>query len=234
MATSESDELLSAAGLLELRQAVKEALKDASSALTATGEESGAAVPRPTESLRQVVSEVVRPLSAAESAIQPERAWAATVEQLSGLDVRFADALAANTQALLESTVTRSTGVGSLGGSVGNWALGIATGGIAPLISGLVKLFSGGGEEELEPLVSYAAPAPVSYEGETTAERGVVWRTNGGAEPIAAPQAQPVQVTVQVQAMDSRSFLDRKDDIARAVRQAMLNSHPLNDVMAEL
>jgi hypothetical protein len=38
---------------------------------------------------------------------------------------------------------------------------------------------------------------------------------------------------VQVQAMDSRSFLDHSDEIARAVREAMLNAHALNDVVNE-
>jgi len=46
---------------------------------------------------------------------------------------------------------------------------------------------------------------------------------------------QPVtsSVVVNVQAMDSRSFLDRRDDIASAVREALLNSHPLGDYLAE-
>jgi hypothetical protein len=39
------------------------------------------------------------------------------------------------------------------------------------------------------------------------------------------------QITVQVQAMDSQSFLDHSDDIAAAVRQAMLTSTTLNDVI---
>ena len=42
------------------------------------------------------------------------------------------------------------------------------------------------------------------------------------------------QVTVNIQAMDSQSFLDRSSDIADAVRQAVLNLHPLNSVLAEL
>jgi hypothetical protein len=36
---------------------------------------------------------------------------------------------------------------------------------------------------------------------------------------------------VQVQALDSQSFLDHSDDIAAAVRQAMLTSTTLNDVI---
>jgi hypothetical protein len=39
---------------------------------------------------------------------------------------------------------------------------------------------------------------------------------------------------VNVSAMDSQSFMDRSDDIASAVRAAMLNMHPINDVVADL
>jgi hypothetical protein len=37
-----------------------------------------------------------------------------------------------------------------------------------------------------------------------------------------------------VQAMDARSFLDRSNDIAAAVRDAMLNMNAINDVVNEL
>jgi hypothetical protein len=47
-----------------------------------------------------------------------------------------------------------------------------------------------------------------------------------------ATQAPTIQVNIQ--AMDSQSFLDRQDDIARAVRVAMLHSNSLNDVVMEL
>ena len=47
------------------------------------------------------------------------------------------------------------------------------------------------------------------------------------------PATQP-QVTVNVNAMDAQSFLDRSEDIASAVRDAMLHMHPLNDVIGEL
>ena len=50
-----------------------------------------------------------------------------------------------------------------------------------------------------------------------------------GAAPVYAPA-----VTVQVQAMDSRSFMDHSDEIARAVREAILNSHALGSVVSEL
>jgi hypothetical protein len=40
-------------------------------------------------------------------------------------------------------------------------------------------------------------------------------------------------IVIQVQTIDSRSFLDHSNEIASAVRQALLNSHPLGDVLAE-
>jgi hypothetical protein len=46
--------------------------------------------------------------------------------------------------------------------------------------------------------------------------------------------AGPRQVVVQVNALDTQSFLDRSDEIALAVRRAMLNMNPLNDVVADL
>ena len=42
------------------------------------------------------------------------------------------------------------------------------------------------------------------------------------------------QITVNVQAMDARSFMDRSNDIALAVRDAMLNLNSINDVVNEL
>ncbi|MDA1312501.1 MAG: hypothetical protein O2968_04110, partial [Acidobacteria bacterium] len=50
------------------------------------------------------------------------------------------------------------------------------------------------------------------------------------------PQSQPAsaQVVVNVSAMDSQSFMDRSSDIARAVRDAMLHMHPLNDIVSEV
>jgi hypothetical protein len=51
----------------------------------------------------------------------------------------------------------------------------------------------------------------------------------GSTQSSAAPQ-----ITVNVSAMDSQSFMDRSDDIASAVRAAMLNMHPINNVVADL
>jgi hypothetical protein len=58
-----------------------------------------------------------------------------------------------------------------------------------------------------------------------------VWRQANA--PPARPSA-ATQVTVQVQAMDSKSFLDHREEIARAVRQAVLSSHSLNDALRDV
>jgi hypothetical protein len=46
--------------------------------------------------------------------------------------------------------------------------------------------------------------------------------------------AAPTQVVVNVNALDTQSFLDRSSDVARAVRDAMLHMHPINDMIGEL
>jgi hypothetical protein len=56
--------------------------------------------------------------------------------------------------------------------------------------------------------------------------------TSSGASSSGGAPAP--QVTVSVQAMDARSFLDRSSDIAAAVRDAMLNLNSINDVVNEL
>lgn len=55
-----------------------------------------------------------------------------------------------------------------------------------------------------------------------------------GPPPAATSQVAAPQVIVNVSAMDSQSFMDRSADIASAVREAMLNLHPINDVVANL
>jgi hypothetical protein len=57
--------------------------------------------------------------------------------------------------------------------------------------------------------------------------------SGGGNLRVRENTAAPA-ITINVNAMDSKSFLDHSDEIARAVREAMLNSHALNDVVSEL
>jgi hypothetical protein len=55
---------------------------------------------------------------------------------------------------------------------------------------------------------------------------------NSNSNSSSEPQGH--SILVQVQAMDSQSFMDRSGDIAQAVRQAMLNMNSLNDTILDL
>jgi hypothetical protein len=59
-----------------------------------------------------------------------------------------------------------------------------------------------------------------------------VYDKQAGSGASSSQQGQ--SILVQVQAMDSQSFMDRSHDIAQAVRQAMLNMNSLNDVILDL
>jgi hypothetical protein len=142
-----------------------------------------------------------------------------------------ADLVGQNTKAVSDNTASAvASAAKGVGGALLNGF------GVSPIVSGLLKLFGGGSSSSPAEvaLPKYAAPGAVRLDaglvgGEVAAvDRGVGDRVRvpGGAAST--------QVTVQVNAMDSRSFLDRSDEIAKAVRLAMLESHAINDVVAEL
>jgi hypothetical protein len=129
-------------------------------------------------------------------------------------------------------------GAGSQGG--GSILSTIASGfGLGPIISGLISLFGGGGgNPDPPPLVRFQLPESVNRAesvgapGDSSAEvsygQNGLPRIAGGSPQVQQP------ITVHVQAMDSKSFIDHCVEIARAVRVAMLYSHSLNDVVTEL
>jgi len=123
--------------------------------------------------------------------------------------------------------------------------------GMLPLVNGILSLFRGGATPPPEPLVKYAMPARLDIVAAATSggitsadfDQSGLPRAYGKApsrpgEPILTSSgsvaAQPAQITVNVQAMDARSFLDRSTDIAAAVREAMLHTNSINDVISEL
>jgi hypothetical protein len=133
-------------------------------------------------------------------------------------------------QANLQSIAGNSTAGGGsavddvashFGGGFGGLGL------LSPVVSGLLSLFgAGGSKSEPDPLAVYTPPPSIQI-SDTLRDT---------AAPQAASQAASAapQITVHVNAMDSQSFMDRSTDIANAVREAMLNLHPINDVVASL
>jgi len=139
-----------------------------------------------------------------------------------------------------------SAGGASSGQSIGSTLLDVfgAGLGLSPLISGLASLFGGSGDSSTSsstpaPLTKFELPPSIQANGGVTENGGQAFAVDNpqGGLPRAAPTggqaSAPTQITVQVQAMDSQSFLDHSSDIAMAVRQAMLQSSVLNDVVRE-
>jgi hypothetical protein len=147
-------------------------------------------------------------------------------------------ALIANTQAVTQNTSTRDTTsvlstIGTLASSLTGGALSLS-----PILSGLLHLFGGGTSNAPPPLAKFSLLPSMAFQaanvtGPQTAgvdfSQGGTPRVIGSASPSASQQ-----ITIQVQAMDSRSFMDHSQDIATAVREAMLNMHALNDVISDL
>ncbi len=75
--------------------------------------------------------------------------------------------------------------------------------------------------------VSPAAPAPIG-------SRSSTWLTASTGGPGGQLATSGHQVHVHVSALDTQSFMDRSNDIAKAVKNAMLQSSALNDVISEI
>jgi hypothetical protein len=159
--------------------------------------------------------------------------------------------------AVSPATQSSNSGGGISAGDVASTILKSSFG-VVPLVQGIISLFSGGGDSQPSPLVKYQAPDSVQVDaalwgGEAGPadydQSGVLRRWTGSTEPASAgavanlPATEPRAasaatgsqvVNVTVNAMDSRSFLDHSQEIALAVREAMLNMSPINDVVSEL
>lgn len=163
---------------------------------------------------------------------------AAEIAQLRATWQQQAQLISANTQAVTNNTSSRAGQSGlSTAANVAGGVFGGALGFLSPIVSGILHLFGGGNSQQATTLPIYTPPPPVSI-------GGILYGNSPGAEapsarltPEAATTTQTTyapQITVNVSAMDSQSFMDRSSDIASAVRQAMLNNHPINGVVADL
>ena len=198
----------------------------------------------------------IKDVLASEGMTQSREATEQLSKQIADL-VRIAqqqvETTQANTQAMeAASKGGQATGTGvDAAKSVGSYLLKGLT--LGPLIGGVAKLFGGGGSDTTESkLERFSLPEPIRAEAGLSSTGQMYSITRGSGDqprvvsPISPTAALPTHaagnggsgavqnITVNISAMDSKSFMDRSDDIARAVREAMLNSHSLNDVVNDL
>jgi hypothetical protein len=163
---------------------------------------------------------------------------AAQLEQLRQVTATQVDSLNQNTDAVIQNASSKSSGpAAQISSGVGKVASSILGGsGLGALVSGIIGLFGGGSQDPPAPLTHFSLPQAVKLDA-GLAPGGQFVPVNYSQDGLPRPNAAPApvqQINVQVNAMDSQSFLDRSDDIARAVKEAMLNSHSINDVVADL
>lgn len=158
------------------------------------------------------------------------------------------------TYAVYRNSSSGSGGSGTNALSLASSALGGGLG-IIPLVTGLMGLF--GGSSEPPPLEKYIMPDQLWLTGADTGNgiqdadydqfgmpRLYSDATSGTSQQLSSSLSTPSNssssstasspINVTIQAMDSQSFLDRSSDIAQAVRQAMLTSNSINDVVNDL
>lgn len=107
---------------------------------------------------------------------------------------------------------------------------------LGPLWKGLFSLFSGGGNAQPVPLTKYAFPqdsrsdvaASLGSDGQPVGIRSDSFGLSQATPALQAP------INISIQALDARSILDRSDDIASALKQALLSNHEINDSISEL
>jgi len=148
-----------------------------------------------------------------------------------------AEALLANTQAIAQNTTAHSSTAAGALGTVASTLTGGILGGLSPILTGLMSLFGGGGSSTPTPLTTYIPPPSLHFQaanGPGATVQGADYGQGGAPRAMSNTSQSTPQITVQVQAMDSRSFIDHSHDIAAAVREAVLNMHSLNDVISDL
>lgn len=179
-----------------------------------------------------------------------EQQLAGMSEALSASNAAQQSELEQDLQASTRSTTTSSTSSSSIGSDLEGAASSLLGGvfGIAPVVQGLFSLFGGGsGGDTQQSLVPFTLPNSIQYaagvNGPGSAAAPIDYGQGGQARSLATPASAATgssssqagqTVQVNVSAMDSQSFLDHSNDIADAVRSALLNSHPLTDVIASL
>lgn len=108
---------------------------------------------------------------------------------------------------------------------------------LGPVWRGIFNIFNGRSSSSEPPaLTPFEFPNPTRTDVAASSSRdqapAALRRDSLGLAQAAPPAPTPVNITIQ--ALDGRSILDRSDDIAAALRKAMLSNHEINDNLGEL
>ncbi|MEZ5398300.1 MAG: hypothetical protein R2729_01445 [Bryobacteraceae bacterium] len=182
-------------------------------------------------------SQSVRPAAPASTPMLSPLADA--LADLRAATIQQSIAIQQSTDAIADSRGPSLLSAASTAGDVAATAGQGLAGTIPRLIATLRRLF---GEDE-----SPATPSlsPFALPPSINLEAGLPSSGTPELLPVAAdytglprrlPQAGPASpaITINVSAMDSRSFVDSSEEIARAVRHALLNSHALRTVVEDI
>jgi len=166
------------------------------------------------------------------------------IDALRSANQTLADAILNNTVAVMQNSSAQGSGGKGVASTIGSVASTIFESGfgLAPLITSIAHWFGGGQAQAPAPLLQYVAPAPLQLDLANTAQANsgvsgfsqVAYGQNGLPRSAPAAAQSSPQISIQVNALDSQSIMDHSSEIADAVRQAMLNMHPINDVVSEL
>ena len=107
---------------------------------------------------------------------------------------------------------------------------------LGPVWKGLFSLFNRRSEDQPAPPTPFAFPqdtrtdlnAVLGRDGQNVGIRSDAFGLSQSTQPA------PSSINISIQALDARSILDRSDDIAAALKQAMLSNHDINDNLNEI
>lgn len=107
---------------------------------------------------------------------------------------------------------------------------------LGPIWKGLFSLFNRSTEEQPAPPARFSFPQDIRTDLNATL-RGDGQNAGIRSDAFGLSQATPpasASINISIQALDARSILDRSDDIAAALKQAMLSNHDINDNLNEI
>ena len=158
----------------------------------------------------------------------------------------LSDALRRNTEAVVRNGLSVGAGESLLTGLAAGLTRKSGLGnlfkggfGLVPLGLKIAGLFRGS-KEQPRAFSSFELPPSLSLEVANTDNvlNGFPRVARGQSGQVRLVEERPApaqpQVIVNISAMDTQSFLDRSQDIAGALRDAMLHMHPINDVISEV